>query len=91
MNPGPVHVSVLPSDSHVHLDLLVRLVTLQHEVLHGEVLYAVDGAGEAQSREGSRLALQLLLERLHVVQIDMRVSRGVHELPRLVKRTQNTR
>ena len=72
-----------PSNRHLHLDGLVRRVALHFQICVLErvdvgFLRRVDG----QSGERARLPAQLLPQRVHVVDVDVRVTDGVDELPR---------
>ena len=66
-------------DCHVHLDLRVRVVALNNQVVKGAALHRVDAIANGQRGERARRALQLLLERIDVVQVDVRVANRVHE------------
>lgn len=86
-----LHIAPLPSrlslyhwlsrsHGHFHLDGLVGRVPLHLQVL---VLEGVDVGlvgDDGQGREGAGLALELLPERVHVVDVDVGVADGVDEV-----------
>ena len=71
------------SDCHLHRNLLVGLVSGKLKVLEREPLDVDVLRVYLQRREGPRLVLQLLPERLHVVAVHMRIAQRVHKVTRL--------
>ena len=69
----------LLSHGHLHGNLFVRLVAVDHKVVGGKVVNRVDLARNGQRWEGARFALQLHFERLHMILVHVGVAQ---DLPR---------
>ena len=70
-------------DGHLHLDGRMRVVVDELKVIGCELVNVLDRPLDPELGERPWLASQLLLQGLHVVQIDVRVANGVHKLARL--------
>lgn len=67
-------------NSHLHLDGRVRIVADDLKVLELEVVDVRHLSLELQLREWTWRALQLLLQRSHMVQVNVSVAQGVNEV-----------
>ena len=70
----------ISSDSHDHGDCRMRLVILDLEVFHGEVLDVVHFPLELDYRKRHRFSFELNFERFDVVVVHVSVAQSVDEL-----------
>ena len=64
----------------------MRVVTLELEIVEGEIEEALHIRIDMQHRQGSRLARELLVRLLQMIEIEMSVAECVDELARLKPR-----
>jgi IS1 family transposase len=67
---------------HLHLDGLVWVVSNNLKVRKLKVVNVLLGRIDLELGKGSRLSLQLLLQSLHMIQVDMGIPDGVNEVTR---------
>lgn len=67
-------IALCSLNSHFQLDGRVGIVADDLEVVESKVVDVRDLAFDSQLWEWTRLALELLLQRLNVVQVDVRVA-----------------
>lgn len=72
-----------PSNRHLHLDRLVRRVSLELEVLVHERIDAFLFGSDGESGERTGVAAQLLSQRFYMVEVHVCISDGVDELASL--------
>ena len=63
------------------------IVTLQGEIFKGEIKQICHRRIQFHGRIGSRLSRQLQLNLLHVVAVNVRIAKGMHEIARLQPQT----
>lgn len=72
-----------PSNCHLHLDRLVRRISLQFKVFVHERINAFLSGSDGERGERTGLAAQLLSQRFYMVEVHVCISDGVNELASL--------
>lgn len=78
--------NVLGLDGHLHSDLRMWIVILHLEILKGKVLNVFHLPLDVNGWEGTRVARTLLLQRVHVVGINVGVPQSVDKVAGLQPR-----